>query len=50
MTRWLNGNRNPDKDNQPHVNFFPYPNESKGAPGMDEAGVLDAIKKARAPV
>jgi poly-gamma-glutamate synthesis protein (capsule biosynthesis protein) len=47
ITRWLNGNRNPDEDNQPHVNFFPYPGESKGAPGMDEAGVLDAIKKAR---
>jgi poly-gamma-glutamate synthesis protein (capsule biosynthesis protein) len=47
MTRWLNGNRNPSDDNQPHVNFFPYPNESKGAPGMDETGVLDAIKKAR---
>jgi poly-gamma-glutamate synthesis protein (capsule biosynthesis protein) len=47
MTRWLNGNRNPDKDDQPHVNFFPYPGEAKGAPGMDEAGVLDAIKKAR---
>jgi poly-gamma-glutamate synthesis protein (capsule biosynthesis protein) len=47
MTRWLNGNRNPDKDDQPHVNFFPYPGESKGAPGMDEAGVLDAIQKAR---
>ncbi|MGA3159961.1 MAG: CapA family protein [Terracidiphilus sp.] len=48
MTRWLNGNRNPDKDDQPHVNFFPYPGESKGAPGMDEAGVLEAVKKARA--
>ncbi len=48
MTRWLNGNRNPDKDDQPQVNFFPYPGESKGAPGMDEAGVLDAVKKARA--
>jgi poly-gamma-glutamate synthesis protein (capsule biosynthesis protein) len=52
MTRWLNGNRNPDKDDLPHVNFFPYPNESKGAPpadksSLDEAGVLDAIKKAR---
>jgi len=47
MTRWLNGNRNPDKADQPHVNFFPYPNESKGAPGMDEDGVLDSIKKAR---
>jgi poly-gamma-glutamate synthesis protein (capsule biosynthesis protein) len=48
MTRWLNGNRNPDKDDQPHVNFFPYPGESGGAPGMDEAGVLAAIKAARA--
>jgi poly-gamma-glutamate synthesis protein (capsule biosynthesis protein) len=47
MTRWLNGNRNPDKDDQPHVNFFPYPGESGGAPGMDEAGVLEAIKQAR---
>jgi poly-gamma-glutamate synthesis protein (capsule biosynthesis protein) len=48
MTRWLNGNHNPDKDDQPHVNFFPYPGESGGAPGMDEAGVLEAIKQARA--
>jgi poly-gamma-glutamate capsule biosynthesis protein CapA/YwtB (metallophosphatase superfamily) len=48
MTRWLNGNRNPDKDDQPHVNFFPYPGESGGAPGMDEAGVIEAVKKARA--
>ncbi|MGD0520068.1 MAG: CapA family protein [Terracidiphilus sp.] len=47
MTRWLNGNRNPDKDDQPHVNFFPYPGESGGAPGLDEAGVLEAIKQAR---
>lgn len=47
MTRWLNGNRNPDKDDEPHVNFFPYPGESGGAPGMDEAGVLAAIQKAR---
>lgn len=23
MTRWLNGNRNPDSQDQPHVNFFP---------------------------
>jgi poly-gamma-glutamate synthesis protein (capsule biosynthesis protein) len=48
MTRWLNGGRNPDKDDQPHVNFFPYSNESAGAPGMDEVGVLEAIKQARA--
>jgi poly-gamma-glutamate synthesis protein (capsule biosynthesis protein) len=47
MTRWLNGNSNPYKDDQPHVNFFPYPGESHGAPGMDEAGVIEAIKKAR---
>jgi poly-gamma-glutamate capsule biosynthesis protein CapA/YwtB (metallophosphatase superfamily) len=47
MTRWLNGNRNPDKDDQPHVNFFPYPGESGGAPGADEAAVLEAIKQAR---
>ena len=48
MTRWLNGNRNPDKDELPHVNFFPYPGESGGAPGMDEAGVIEAVKAARA--
>jgi poly-gamma-glutamate synthesis protein (capsule biosynthesis protein) len=47
MTRWLNGNRNPDSPDQPQVNFFPYPGESGGAPGLDEAGVLDAIKQAR---
>src|ERR1039458_7405026 len=48
MTRWLNGNRNPDKDDQPHVNFFPYPGEAGGAPGMDEAGVIEAVKAAPA--
>jgi poly-gamma-glutamate capsule biosynthesis protein CapA/YwtB (metallophosphatase superfamily) len=48
MTRWLNGNRNPEKDDEPHVAFLPYPNESGGAPGMDEDGVLAAIKAARA--
>jgi len=47
MTRWLNGNRNPNKDDQPHVNFFPYPGESGGASGMDEAGVIAAVKAAR---
>ncbi len=47
MTRWLNGNRNPDNPDQPHVNFFPYPGESGGAPGADEAQVLAAIKVAR---
>lgn len=48
MTRWLNGNRNPDKTSEPHVAFFPYPGESNGAPGMDEPAVLDAIRSARA--
>jgi poly-gamma-glutamate capsule biosynthesis protein CapA/YwtB (metallophosphatase superfamily) len=48
MTRWLNGNRNPDDSNAPHVNFFPYPGESGGAPGADEATVLTAVKSARA--
>jgi poly-gamma-glutamate synthesis protein (capsule biosynthesis protein) len=48
MTRWLNGNRNPEKEDQPQVNFFPYPGESGGAPGADEAKVLDAVKAARA--
>jgi|HubBroStandDraft_1064217.scaffolds.fasta_scaffold91289_1 poly-gamma-glutamate capsule biosynthesis protein CapA/YwtB (metallophosphatase superfamily) len=48
MTRWLNGNRNPDDAGQPHVNFFPYPNDSGGAPGADETQVLEAVKAARA--
>ena len=48
MTRWLNGNRNPEDPNQPHVNFFPYPGEANGAPGADEATVLAAVKAARA--
>jgi poly-gamma-glutamate synthesis protein (capsule biosynthesis protein) len=48
MTRWLNGNRNPDKDDQPHVNFFPYPGDADGAPGADEATVLAAVKAAQA--
>ncbi|HVZ83302.1 MAG TPA: CapA family protein [Terracidiphilus sp.] len=48
MTRWLNGNRNPDNPAEPHVNFFPYPGESGGAPGATEDQVLAAIKAARA--
>ena len=48
MTRWLNGNRNPDKDDVPHVNFFPYPGEAGGAQGATEDQVLAAIKAARA--
>ena len=47
MTRWLNGGRNPDKDDQPHVNFFPYPHDSGGAAGADEAAVKAAVKAAR---
>ena len=48
MTRWLNGNRNPEGADQPHVNFFPYPHDSGGAPGADEDAVLAAVKAARA--
>jgi poly-gamma-glutamate capsule biosynthesis protein CapA/YwtB (metallophosphatase superfamily) len=48
MTRWLNGNRNPEDPLQPHVNFFPYPNDSGGAVGADEEQVLAAVKAARA--
>lgn len=48
MTRWLNGNRNPDRDDQPHVNFLPYPGEGGGAAGADEARAIEAVKAARA--
>jgi poly-gamma-glutamate capsule biosynthesis protein CapA/YwtB (metallophosphatase superfamily) len=48
MTRWLNGGRNPEAADQPHVNFFPYPGEANGAPGADEATVLAAVKAAKA--
>jgi len=48
MTRWLNGGRNSDKDDQPQVNFFPYPNESAGASGMDEAAFLKPSNRPRA--
>ena len=47
MTRWLNGNRNPEKDDQPHVNFFSYAGEGGGAPGADEAQVVAAVKAAK---
>jgi poly-gamma-glutamate capsule biosynthesis protein CapA/YwtB (metallophosphatase superfamily) len=47
MTRWLNGRRNPEKDSEPHVAFFPYTGESLGAPGLDEPAVLEAVKAAR---
>ena len=48
LTRWLNVNRNPEDAAQPHVNFFPYPNDSGGATGADEAQLLEAVKAARA--
>lgn len=51
MTRWLNGGSNPSDPTQPHVNFFPYPAGKGGAsdsPGMDDAGVLAAVRRARA--
>lgn len=47
MTRWLNGNRNPEKDGEPHVAFFPYPGEPSGAPGLDGPAVLEAVTAAR---
>jgi poly-gamma-glutamate capsule biosynthesis protein CapA/YwtB (metallophosphatase superfamily) len=47
MTRWLNGGRNPEKEGDPHVAFFPYPGEPLGATGFDESAVLEAIKAAR---
>ncbi|MGP8253361.1 MAG: CapA family protein [Terracidiphilus sp.] len=48
LTRWLNGNRNPEDPAQPHVNFFPYPNDSGGATGADEAQLIEDVKAARA--
>jgi poly-gamma-glutamate capsule biosynthesis protein CapA/YwtB (metallophosphatase superfamily) len=48
ITRWLNGGRNPDKDDQPHVNFFPYPSEAAGVHGSTEEQVLAAVRAARA--
>jgi len=48
LTRWLNGNRNPEDAAQPHVNFFPYPNDSGGATGADEAQLIETVKAARA--
>jgi poly-gamma-glutamate synthesis protein (capsule biosynthesis protein) len=48
MTRWLNGGRNPDDAQQPHVNFFPYAGEPGSASGATEEQVLSAVKAARA--
>jgi poly-gamma-glutamate capsule biosynthesis protein CapA/YwtB (metallophosphatase superfamily) len=47
MTRWLNGHHNPQKPDEPHVAFVPYPGSREG-PGASEAEVLDAIRSARA--
>ncbi len=46
MTRWLNGHHNPQKLDEPHVAFVPYPGGPDG-PGSSEAEVLDAIRSAR---
>jgi poly-gamma-glutamate synthesis protein (capsule biosynthesis protein) len=48
MTRWLNGGRNPDKADLPHVNFFPYPGEPGAETEATEDQVLAAVKAARA--
>jgi poly-gamma-glutamate synthesis protein (capsule biosynthesis protein) len=48
MTRWLNGGRNPDKPELPHVNFFPYAGEPGADSGATEEQVLAAVKSARA--
>jgi poly-gamma-glutamate capsule biosynthesis protein CapA/YwtB (metallophosphatase superfamily) len=48
MTRWLNGHHNPSKDAEAHVAFLPYPGSGDEATGLSEAGLLDAIKAARA--
>ncbi len=48
MTRWLNGHHNPTKDSEAHVAFLPYPGSGDEATGLSEAGLLDAIKAARA--
>lgn len=51
ITRWLNGGSNPSDPAKPHVNFFPYPAGKGGKddpPGMDDAGVLAAVRRARA--
>jgi poly-gamma-glutamate capsule biosynthesis protein CapA/YwtB (metallophosphatase superfamily) len=48
MTRWLNGHHNPVKDSEAHVAFLPYPGSGDETTGLSEAGLLDAIKAARA--
>jgi poly-gamma-glutamate capsule biosynthesis protein CapA/YwtB (metallophosphatase superfamily) len=48
MTRWLNGHRNPEKAEAPHAAFFPAASEDKAAVELDEKGVLEKVKAARA--
>src|SRR5262249_20514050 len=48
MTRWLNGHHNVEQESQPHVAFLPYPGSGDEVTGLSEAGLLDAIKAARA--
>ena len=48
MTRWLNGHHNVEQESQPHAAFLPYPGTGDEATGLSEAGLLDAIKAARA--
>lgn len=48
MTRWLNGHHNPAKESEAHVAFLPYPGSGDDANGLSEAGLMDAIKTARA--
>jgi len=48
ITRWLNGHHNVEKESEPHVAFLPYPGSGDEATGLSEAGLLDAIKAARA--
>lgn len=48
ITRWLNGNRNPDDAQAPHVNLFPYPGEVGSSNGPTQDQILAAIRAARA--
>ncbi len=48
MTRWLNGYRNPAKQDQPHVAFIPYDDDPTGAPGESEEFALQKIAAAKA--
>jgi len=47
ITRWLNGNRNPEKADQPHVAFVPYDDDPLNTPGATTDFALEKIKAAR---